>query len=91
MLRCLCARYEGARRVHITIYRSGFTLAEEEEREKVAKIERSTLRGAVGDTRGAELELPKRGRRGLGVSGGVGWEDEAGLSVDGSSTFHGWR
>jgi hypothetical protein len=89
MLRCLCARYEGARKVHITIYRSGLTLAEEGEREKVAKIERSMLRGTVGDTRGAELEPPRRGRRGLGVGGGVGWEDEAGLSADGSSTFPG--
>jgi len=55
MLRCLCALYEGAMKVHITIYRSGLTFAEEGEREKVAKIERSMLRGAVGDTRGAEL------------------------------------
>ena len=47
------------------------------------------LRGAVGDTRGTELELPRRDRRGLGVGGGVGWEDEAGLSADSSSTFHG--
>jgi hypothetical protein len=91
MLRRLCARYEGARRVHITIYRSGLTLAEEGEREKVAKIERSMLRGATGDTRGAEFELPRRGRRGLRVGGGVGWEDEAGHSPDGSSTFNGWR
>jgi len=60
MLRCLCARCEGARKVHITTYRSGLTLTEEAEREKVAKIERSMLRGAVGDTRGAELELPIR-------------------------------
>jgi hypothetical protein len=88
MLWCLCARCEGTRKVHITIYRSGLTLAEEEEREKVAKIERNMLRGAVGDTRG-ELELPRRGRRELGVGGGVGWEDEARLSVDASSTFHG--
>jgi len=57
--------------------------------EKVAKIKRSMLRGAVGDIRGSELELPRRGRRGLGVGRGVGWEDEAGLSADGSSTFHG--
>ncbi len=76
-------------KVHITIYRSGLTLVEEEEREKVAKIEWSMLRGAVGDTQGAELELPRRDQRGLGVGGSVGWDDEAGLSADGSSTFHG--
>jgi hypothetical protein len=88
MLRCLCAQYEGARKVHITVYRSGLTLAEEEEREKVAKIERSMLRGAAGDTRGAEFKLLMRGRRGLGVGGSVGWEDDAELSAEGSPTFH---
>jgi hypothetical protein len=76
-------------KVHITIYRSGLTFGEEEEREKVAKIERSMPRVAVGDTRGAELELLGRDRRGLGDGGGVGWEDEAGLSADDSSTFDG--
>ena len=65
------ARRRGRRKEHITIYRSGLTLTEGE-REKVAKIERSMLRGAVGDTRDAELELPRRGRRELGVGGGVG-------------------
>jgi hypothetical protein len=49
---------KGAEKEHIAIYRSGFTFVEEEEREKDANIERSMLRGAIGDARGAELELP---------------------------------
>jgi hypothetical protein len=72
---------------YVTICRSGLALVEEVEQEKVAKIERSMLRGAVGDIRGAELELPRRGRRRLGVGGR--WEDKAGLSADGPPTLHG--
>ncbi len=80
---------KGAEKEHIAIYRSGFTFVEEEEREKDANIERSMLRGAIGDARGAELELPSKGRR--GAVDGVGWEDEAGLSTAGSSAFQGER
>jgi hypothetical protein len=71
---------------HKAVYRSGATLAEEGVREKDAKIERSILRVAVGEPRGAEL--PNKDRRGVG--GGVRWEDEAEpTDAAGSSTFHG--
>jgi len=72
---------------HKAVYRSGATLAEEgvRESEKDAKIERSLLRVAVGEPRGAEL--PNKDRRGVG--GGVRWEVEAEPSdAAGSSTFH---
>lgn len=86
MLACLGARRKSAEKEHIAfIYRSGLMLAEEGEREKDAKIERSMFRGIVGDPRAAELELPMNDR--WGVGGGVDSEDGPEPSPSGSSTF----
>ena len=86
---CLGARRKSAEKEYNIIYRSGLTLAEEGDREKDAKIERSMFRGIVGDPRAAEFGPPMNDRR--GVVGGVDCEDELEPSPAGSSTFHGSR
>jgi len=88
VLRVWGARRKSAENEHDIIYRSGLTFAEEGDREKDARIERSMFRGIVGDPRAAELP-PMNDR--WGVGGGDDCEDEVEPSPTDSSTFHGSR